>query len=207
MTKYFLRIIGVALLWSVPFLGQAPTAAMADNATCCGKAGCESCCNCCPHCGCKLVPVCHVYWTTKKVTTYKYTCKCETICVPGVTRCCDKHGNCDGSGQSADCGETGNSGSNNNCQGCCNGNCRCRIHEVSHLMKIPCEKEVPVKKCTVEWVCPQCNCQGNCTQGVAPSAPQPQTAPLPLAPPAGKSAARAMQDDTAGPVMPAGLRS
>ncbi len=212
MTKYFLRIAGLALLWSVPFLGQAPTAAMAADATCCGKAGCESCCDCCPRCGCKLVRVCHVYWTAKKVTTYKYTCKCETICVPGVTRCCDKHGNCDGSGQSAGCGETGNSGSNNNCQGCCNGNCRCRIHEVSHLMKIPCEKEVPVKKCTVEWVCPQCNCQGNCTQGAAPSAPQPQapqpqTAPLPPPPTADKSAARTLPDETAGPAMPAGLRS
>lgn len=206
MTKYFLRITGIALLWSVPLLGQAPTAAIADNATCCGAAGCESCCNCCPHCGCKLVRVCHVYWTMKKVTTYKYTCKCETICVPGVTRCCDKHGNCDGSGQSAGCGETGNSGSNNNCQGCCNGNCRCRIHEVSRLMKIPCEKEVPVKKCTVEWVCPQCNCQGNCRQDVAPSPPQPQTAPLPP-PAADKSAARALPDETAGPTMPSGLRS
>ena len=41
MTKYFLRITGLALLWSVPFLGQAPTAAMADDATCCGNAGCE----------------------------------------------------------------------------------------------------------------------------------------------------------------------
>jgi hypothetical protein len=74
-------------------------------------------------------------------------------------------------------------------------------------MKIACDKEVPVKKCTVEWVCPQCHCQGNCTQGAAPSAPQPQTAPQPPAPAADKSAARAMQDETAGPTMPAGLRS
>ena len=77
MTKYFLRITGLALLWSVPFLGQAPTAAMAGDATCCGNAGCKSCCDCCPHCGCKLVPQCHISCTTKKVTTYKYTCKCD----------------------------------------------------------------------------------------------------------------------------------
>ena len=56
----------------------------------------ESCCDCCPHCGCRLVPVCHVYWTTKEVTTYKYTCKCDYICVPGVTRLCDKCGDDDG---------------------------------------------------------------------------------------------------------------
>ncbi len=121
MTKSFLRVIALALLWGVPFAGQAPTAAMADEATCC---------NCCPHCGCKLVPVCHIDCTTKKETTYKYTCNCESICVPGVTRCCDK------------CG--------------CKGDCKCRIHEVKHLVKIPCVKEVPVRKCTVEWLCPHC---------------------------------------------------
>ena len=193
MTKYFLRITGLALLWSVPFLGQAPTAAMADDATCCGNAGCESCCNCCPHCGCKLVPVCHIYCTTKKVTTYKYTCKCECICVPGVTRFCDKCGNCDGSGQCAGCGETGNNGG----QDCCNGNCKCRIHEVKHLVKIPCDKEVPVRKCTVEWVCPHCDCHGNCAEGAPPSAPPPPPCgayrpPMPPAPSASDTVGCAM---------------
>lgn len=183
MTKYFLPIIGLALLWSVPFLGQAPAAARADDATCCGNAGCESCCNCCPHCGCKLVPICHIYCTTKKVTTFKYTCKCETICVPGVTRLCDKCGNRDGdgSGQCAGGGENGNSGS----QDCCDGCCRCRIHEVKQLVKIPCDKEVPVKKCTVEWVCPNCGDHGHCTESAAPSLPAPSSAPSLLAPPAG----------------------
>ena len=177
MTKYFLQLTGLALLWSVSFLGPNPPAAMADNATCCGNAGCESCCNCCPHCGCRLVPVCHIYWTTKKVTTYKYTCKCEYICVPGVTRWCDKCGNCDD---------------------CCK-DCKCRLHEVRHLVKIPCVKEVPVKKCTVEWVCPHCDCHGNCVEGAAPSPPAPPSAPMPPAPAAaGKSAANSPPNESAG---------
>ena len=199
MTKYFLPIIGLALLWSVPFLGQAPAAARADDATCCGNAGCESCCNCCPHCGCKLVPICHIYCTTKKVTTFKYTCKCETICVPGVTRLCDKCGNRDGdgSGQCAGGGENGNSGS----QDCCDGCCRCRIHEVKQLVKIPCDKEVPVKKCTVEWVCPNCGDHGHCTESAAPSPPAPSL-PTPPHPPApGKSAVNVPPDESVGPTI------
>jgi hypothetical protein len=186
MTKHFLRIVGLALLWSVPFLGHTPTAATAGDATCCGNAGCESCCDCCPHCGCKLVPQCHITCTTKTVTTYKYTCKCEDMCVPGVTRICDKCGHCDGSGQCAE---------NGCCEDCCKGCCKCRIHEVSHLMKIPCVKEVPIRKCTVEWVCPHCDCHGDCTQAAPPSATPSATptvapsAPLPPAPrPADKSA-------------------
>ncbi len=178
MTKYFLGITGLAMLWSVPFLGQAPTAAIADDAACCGNAGCESCGNCCPHCGCKLVPVCHVYCTTKTETTYRYTCNCETKCVPGVTRICDKCGNCDGSGQCAGCSESGNGDGDNGCQ--CG--CKCRIHEVKQLVKIPCVKEVPVRKCTVEWVCPQCDGHGQCAEGGSPSPlvqPAPSVAPEP----------------------------
>jgi hypothetical protein len=154
MTKYFLPMIGLALLCGVAFAGPASTAAMADDATCRDNAGGGLHCDCCPHCGCQLVPVCHISCTTKKETTFTYTCQCETICVPGVTRCCDKCGDCD-------------------------GGCKCRVHEVKHLVKIPCVKEVPVKKCTVERVCPQCGCHGNCTEGAAPS---PQLAPVPPAP-------------------------
>ncbi len=195
MTKCFLQITGLALLCSVPFLGPTPTAATADDATCCGNAQCGSCGNCCPHCGCKLVPVCHVYCTTKKVTTYKYTCNCETICIPGVRHCGDKCGNGDGSSPCAGCGDNGDNG----CQDCCNGGCTCRIHEVRHLVKIPCVKEVPIRKCTVEWVCPHCNCHGNCAAEAAPSAPMPSAAPvLPAPPAAGKSAANPVPDESAG---------
>ena len=35
-------------------------------------------------------------------------------------------------------------------------------------MKIPCVKEVPVKTCTVEWVCPRCGCHGNCLENAPP---------------------------------------
>ncbi len=177
MTKYFLRITGLALLWSLPFLGQAPTAAMADDATCCGTAGCKSCCDCCPHCGCQLVPVCHVYCTTKKETTYKYTCNCETICIPGVTPLC-KGRSCEGSGQCAGASDTGSNG----CQDGCGG--QCCLHEVRKLVKHPVTKEVPVRTCTVEWSCPQCGGHGHCAEGAAPSAsPAPAASPAPSASP------------------------
>ena len=147
---------------------------MAEGTTCPGNAGYESCCNCCPHCGCKLVPVCHVYWTTKKVTTYKYTCKCEYICVPGVTRLCDKC--CDDDG----------------CR-----DCKCRLHEVRRLVKIPCVKQVPVKKCTVEWVCPQCNYNGSGMENPPPSAPMPPTA-APLPPRLGDQIRQVVAADSGG---------
>ena len=130
MTTCFWRMAALALLGTIACLGLSPTAAMADGAACCG----HSCGNCCPHCGCCLVPECHVYWTTKKVTTYKYTCICEWICVPDVTPLCDKCNDC--------------------------RDCKCRLHQVRRLVKIPCVKEEPVKACTVEWVCPHCNGQG-----------------------------------------------
>jgi hypothetical protein len=167
MTKSFLPIIALALLWGVPFAGQTPAPAMADDATCC---------HCCPHCGCNLVPECHIECTTKKETTWQYTCNCESICVPGVTRLCDK------------------------CN--CNEDCKCRLHEVKHLVKIPCVKEVPIRKCTVEWVCPNCHS----TQG-APSS-TPPSAPLPSAPPpAGKTAADSLPDDSTGATIASDPRS
>jgi hypothetical protein len=196
MAKYVSLIAGLALLWSIPFPGQAPMAAMADGAVCCG---------CCPHCGCKLVPVCHVSCTTKKETTYKYTCNCDTLCVPGVTRLCDKCGKCDGSNQGAGSGEACTNGGDNSCPDGCKGGCKCRVHEVKHLVKVPSVKEVPVKKCTVEWVCPHCDCHGDCTEGVAPSNPAP--APVPAPPVAGKAAANLAPDNSAAAKIEFGPRS
>jgi hypothetical protein len=174
MTKYFLRITGLALLWSVPFLGQAPTAATADDAMCC---------KCCPHCGCRLVPVCHICCDTKKVTEYKYSCTCDEICIPGVTPLC------------------------HHCEEGCGG--RCAIHESRKLVKYPVTKEVPVRKCTVEWTCPQCGHQGNGAEDASPSAPPtPPSAPAPPAPPAaGKSAANSLPDHSAGTATTSGLHS
>jgi hypothetical protein len=59
-------------------------------------------------------------------------------------------------------------------------------------------KEVPVRKCTVEWVCPHCNCHGNCAAEAAPSAPVPTATPAPAPPTAGKSAAQSLPDESAG---------
>ena len=83
----------------------------------------------------------------EKVTEYKYTCICEDVCIPGVTPCCCKR--CESCGC---CNECGCQNGNNGCEeGCCG---KCRVREISKLVKIPVCKEVPVRKCTVEWVCP-----------------------------------------------------
>jgi hypothetical protein len=109
----------------------------------------DACCNsACPHCGCGLVRVCHISCDTKKVTEYKYGCRCEDICIPGVTPICKQRRSCETSGECADA--TGKNG----CQEGCGG--RCVIREAHKLVKYPVTKEVPVRKCTVAWVCPNC---------------------------------------------------
>ncbi len=176
MKKYLFTLIGFALLGSGPLLGQAPTAVLcgptACNATPCGQVacggetGCNACGDCCPQCGCRLVPVCHVYCATKKVTEHKYTCTCEEVCIPGPSCCCKKCGNCDGSGSCGGCDDC-----NNGCQEGCGG--RCRVREVPRLVIHPVTKEVPVRKCTVEWVCPKCGACGQCGS-TAPVSCQPK---------------------------------
>ena len=174
MNRYLFGLIGLAMLCGGPLFGQAPPAVPSGpavcNATACGPAacaaatcgcetGCNACDNCCPNCGCRLVPVCHVYCDTKKVTEHKYTCICEEVCIPGCSCCCKRCGNGDGSGS---CGDT----CNNGCQEGCGG--RCRVREVPRLVIHPVTKEVPVRKCTVEWVCPKCGACGQCGSTAAP---------------------------------------
>jgi hypothetical protein len=193
MTKYFMPLIGLALLGGIPFVGHAPTEA---------KAGDQACCKCCPRCGCPLVPVCHIYCDTKKVTDYVYTCGCKEICVPGIRRCgeagCDDacgggngSGQCGGSCNTCNTCNNGGQGNacNNGCQDGCGG-CRCKVHEVHKLMKCPCTKCEPVRKCSVTWTCPHCGacCNGgNCCGSVpAPAGattvpPAPTTVPAPPA--------------------------
>jgi hypothetical protein len=127
---------------------------------------CNACCDCCPHCGCRLEKVCHIYCTTKKVVEYKYCCECKDICIPGVTPllkgCCG------------------------NCQSCCEGG-HCCARETHKLLKYPVTKEVPVRQCTVEWVCPNCSGSGQ-APSEAPAAPAPAVQPrqrpsTPLPPP------------------------
>jgi len=143
-----------------------------------------ACCDpgtCCPKCGCHegLIPVCHSYCTTKKVVKYHYCCKCEDLCIPGHSPCCPKCGDgcCD-----QGCAANGGCG---NC-GCEESKCNCMVREVHKLVKIPYTVEVPVRKCTVTWVCPTCGCNCGCSEGQAAPAP---AGPMPAAPSApGKSA-------------------
>ena len=70
--------------------------AVTGRRSACGREkACSDCGDCCPHCGCRLVRVCHTYCTTKTVIEYKYTCVCEDKCVPGLTPLCDRCGSCD----------------------------------------------------------------------------------------------------------------
>ncbi|HEV2972746.1 MAG TPA: hypothetical protein VGY55_22450 [Pirellulales bacterium] len=163
---------------------------MAGEATCNAEPSCAApaCCDpgcCCPKCGCHegLVPVCHSYCTTKKVTKYHYCCKCEELCIPGRFPCCPKCGDgcCEKGGCTDNCGC-------DNC-GCESGKCNCLIKEVHKLVKIPYTVEVPVRKCTVEWVCPKCGCDCGCTEKTN-SVPAP-AAPMPPAPPAPEKSASA----------------
>jgi hypothetical protein len=111
----------------------------------------------CPHCGCRLVPVCHTYCATKKITEYKYGCVCEELCIPGITRLAPRCRSCEDSSRCAGACDTGNGSGQEGCEG------RCLVREVPKLVKYPVTKEVPVRKCRVEWVCPKCG-GGNCLE-------------------------------------------
>jgi hypothetical protein len=163
MTKYLVGLIGLALLGSGPFAGQTP--AYASEAASGANAGGNGCCGCCAACGCCLVPVCQISCTTKKVTEYKYSCRCEDMCVPGVVPLCKRRAAC----------ETSDDGCPRDCSG------RCTVHEVKQLVKHPVTKEVPVRKCTVQWVCPKCS-SGDRVDSI-PTPPATPAAPVP-APPA-----------------------
>ena len=176
-------LLGLALLGGGLLTAQA-AAAGNDPAACgvagCGVAGCEAagCCtvgcdtcgHCCPHCGCRLVPVCHIYCEPKKVTTYQYCLKCEEKCIPRPTCGCNK-----GCGCGCDSGQCGGE-----CNNGCQEGCGCCVKEVRKLVKCPCVKEVPIRKCTVEWVCPTCGC--GCNGEAAPASGQPTIAPPATAP-------------------------
>jgi hypothetical protein len=155
--------------------------------------GAPACCDpgtCCPKCGCHegLIPVCHPYCTTKKVVKYHYCCKCEELCIPGRFPCCPKCG--DGCCEHGGCAEQG---CGNDC-GCEQGKCNCLTRGVHTLVKIPYFVEVPVRKCSIEWVCPKCGgccgCNEKSDAGPAPAGPTPApSGPTPPPPPfPGKSA-------------------
>jgi hypothetical protein len=184
MTKYLVGLIGLALLSGSALLGQAATCGGECGCGCSesGCSGCNSCEKCCPHCGCRLVPVCHTWCEPKKVTKHEYSCVCEEVCIPKPTCCCNKC--CEACGEGA-CGcNACNNGCSNGCdEGC---GCKCRVRDINKLVIHPCTKEVPVRKCSVEWVCPNCgkNCQsGSCVAPSAPAAPSQGTpAPAPKVP-------------------------
>jgi hypothetical protein len=173
MTKRFLLTVGLVLLW-----GLALTAAQAGESSCCGNTcaangGCDSCRQCCPHCGCKMVPQCNITCTTKKETSHKYTCKCDAICIPGITPWCKGSAGGDKGGS---CGDSCGNGCGEGCGS------RSMVRQVHKLAKVPATKEVPVRTCTAGWNCPNCGCGGQCESGAA-AAPGPVSpSPAPAAP-------------------------
>lgn len=205
MLKYASLAIALAAAAAIgmPSSGEEPSCGTGPAACASGRARSACGCGnvCCPQCGCHegLVPVCHEYWTTKKVTKYCYKCVCEEICLPGPCGACNDgflcHLGCKDNGSpgcaascgSKDCGCKDNCGSGGCNAGC--GECRhCKYREVHHLVKCPVTTEVCVRKCRIDWVCPHCHCDCGCTPdqempSAAPGNP-PTTAPMPPAPPA-----------------------
>jgi hypothetical protein len=145
---------------------------------------------CCPSCGCHegMCPVCHVYNTCKTVTEFEYRCVCEDICVPNPTCCCKGCNAC---------------GGGNSCDSCQQG-CKCLVRTVHKLVKVPVTKQVPVRKCTVEWVCPKCHCNCSCEEGAPPSGTMPSPTPAPV-PAVGKTAAVGGGPDSSAPLPPSPL--
>jgi hypothetical protein len=171
MLKHLVGMIGLALA-----LGAGPL--MAGDGACCGNAG-SSACNtvcghngikCCPLCGCSLVPVCHACCAPKTTTMHKHGCVCEEICIPGVSRCGDHpcSGKCEGGCNSC---ATGNNGGDEGC------GCHCRVREIHKLVIYPATKCSSVKKCSVEWVCPQCSNQCAAASGDSMESAKPAVAP------------------------------
>jgi hypothetical protein len=164
MNKYFTGLLGAALCGVALLLAQT---AYADCGGGCGS-GCGSQCDnhCCPRCGCPMTPQCHLGCEMKKVTDYKYCCKCKDICIPGVTPCLGR----------GDC-----------CEPCV----KCCVRTVHELVKIPVTKEVPTRTSSVTWFCPRCQpCPvegGSAAPQAAPTAPVPPAPralpPIPPAPP------------------------
>jgi hypothetical protein len=203
MLKHLVGMIGLALAF-----GSGPL--MAGDGACCGDVGCKACntCNagagccergchhggiaCCPRCGCSLVPVCHTWCEPKTTSIHNHGCVCEEICIPGVSRCgegCGDHpccGKCEGGCNACNSCPTcnaGNGGAGGD-EGC---GCHCRVREIHKLVIYPATKCSSVKKCSVEWVCPQCHATCPCSEGGATiqnaqPAPAPQKPMIPAAP-------------------------
>lgn len=163
-------VLFVSVMFTVtiglPAQGGAPACGVdANNAACRGN---------CPRCGSCLVPVCRCYCTTKKVPEPKYTCLSEDLCIPGIMPIGKWCRSCECGSESATGGETANDA----CPASCGR--RCVVRTVNKLVKHPATKEEPVRKCAVEWVCPKCNCHGNCLDGAsAPGAASPAPSALP----------------------------
>ena len=168
MKRYLLGLIGLAVLGGSPLWADP-----CGNAAVCGV---EAGCNCCPRCGCKLVPACQATCDTKKETTHEYCCARKEICIPRVTPICQGGRGCDDSGGCVAGCDTGSS--NNRCEDSCAG--RCRVREVHKLMIHPVTKEVPVRKYSVAWTCPNCGNCGSCESTAAPAAVP--VAPSPASP-------------------------
>ncbi len=194
MLKTLITTLALAMAAAVYSPSQAgePTCGSEPAPRCCSKCGCHE----------GMVPVCHTYWTTKKVTKYCYHCICEDKCIPGCCKC--DHPPCDS------CGCNDNCGCKENC-GC--DKCHCMIVEVHKLVKVAHVEEEPVRKCYVEWVCPQCGChnrcdgcqsgcngcQGNCDGAAAPA----ENPPVPLPSNRKTAAYGPAMDSPNSPVAPA----
>jgi len=202
--------LGLVVALAAPLSSQVAAETGCNAEPGCAAPGCCPAGCCCPQCGCHegMVPVCHIVCTTAKVKKYKYTCKCDTVCFPPCEWECTlgkgHHCGCgcgssctSGCGCAAGCGCDGSNGC-----GCESECCNCKVRDIHKLVKCEYTVDVPVRKCVVEWVCPNCGCNCGCTEGgcAAPSAAPAAPTPPPAPPVPGKSAA----NDLPGGLQPAG---
>jgi hypothetical protein len=125
-----------SMLLSVALLGLVGVAVTsADEAPCCSMCGCHE----------HVTAYCRATCEQKAVKETHYKVECEDFCPPGPSQCCGKE--------------------------CCSDGCDSWVHKIwkvscsevrtrKKLVKYETEKQVPVTKCTVVYLCPQC-CQAH----------------------------------------------
>jgi len=146
-----------AFLIILAVLGLANRPAAASDV-----AGRPTQCARCGRCVCCAQRTCQVVCEIKKETKTSYSVKCEEICPLMPGHCCDR---CDGCPPTPRCGHP---------------------RYVRKLVKNQYEVNVPVYRCVVMWLCPECaNGESASVPTSTPTAPAaPEPPPMPPEPPA-----------------------
>lgn len=136
--------------------------------------GCCRRCDCCG-CECECERVCRAIVGTKTVLKVSYTVECEEFCIPGPSKCCGSHWECDGNA-SAGCTQRHRvfDWIPNSCG---------KICTKRKLVKIETPTQVPSYQWVVEHVCPKCAASRSSSRS-APESGEPPVANTPNQDPA-----------------------